>query len=100
MQGQWDLAVRPCVDGAKQKREVLVPSEELASQRIQKCSFNTSSNTRGSSADVIAPNPAVPNDPFGCPSGGVLVILNASARISARQRSPRTTVLPAIRSAA
>ena len=49
----------------------------------QKCSFSTSSNTRGSKARVIVPKAAVPKLVLGAVRGGVLVALNASTRNSA-----------------
>ena len=62
------------------------------------CTFITNSKTRGSRAAEIVPKAAVPKAPFGLPSGGVLVRLNASARNSARHRSVIARVLPAMKS--
>ena len=45
--------------------------------------------TRGSPADVIVPNAALPRTPFGLFSGGVFVRLKISVRNSTLRASPR-----------
>src|ERR1035438_371909 len=57
------------------------------------------SKSRGFPALVIVPKAALPNEPFGSFSGGVLLTLKASARNSRLTRSDRRNVLPIIRSA-
>src|SRR5438445_9136506 len=57
------------------------------------------SNSRGFPALVIVPKAALPNEPLGSLSGGVLLMLKTSARNSRLTRSEIRNILPIIRSA-
>ena len=66
---------------------------------IQNLILPANSKSRGFPALVIVPKAALPNEPFGSFSGGVLLTLNTSARNSRLNRSDRWNVLLIIRSA-